>query len=1191
MKKLSLPFLVLLCLNAIQAQQHEEMSNLRMEPRANVVSYDEENDIEHLRYGDASSLLSLAEDWTVTMDSGRYVMTSDYEFPRSWKAYRIFFRMQAPSGYGLWMGDKLVGISHDCSAVTEFDISDLIRYGKTMPLTVRHVGSDDGALLDPYDVSFQPQCTLLFKPLLNVQDYTIVAEYSPSSQSGSYTVEADLFNVKAKGKCYLEVELWDSKGHQVDKLGKWCFFDSRNLTTQTISSTLSNILPWNAEVPRLYTAVIRLYDDKMALQDLVGTRFGFRTISCHDALTVNGKAINLKGVTLQLEDDLSSPEAFKRLRNQMVLMKCNNVNALRITGGNPQPRLFELCDELGFYVVCDANLFPSSSMGHAVATDNEFSDLFADRVRALYGQYKNHPSVIAWSLGDSPDNGVCMQTAYRELKRLDRSRAVVYTAAQYSDNTDIIAPQECNVDFLNQYLAKKQSRPLMMLSYGDVWGNSFGGLTPLWDKVIDHADIQGGFLQMRDWQTFLSLPYLAECKHLYRPFDIRITSTSADAAEFDVTNLCDFRPLADFSLDYVIGTNHNSNIVAGDVALSLKPGESKSIKLKVPKLSLQADEEVSIIFTLRQRGNTNTVPRNTVLYTQQFQLPSTPASAQPFAAQGDNLKIETDTLHGVHIYNDVVSSIFNDSLGLLTSLSYKGHQLITQPLRLNFMRPPSANDAVDPNGVRQWMRYGLGHMDCEVVAANCHRVDGGTVGIDVMFRYSSAKHGDLFDVRQTFVVYPTGDILINNNITLSEQINSVAKVGVQMGLDKQLDTAEWFGRNIESYPDRHDAGLIAQQSRPIASLFHQYQGGVQHAGNYTDTRWAAFRNAEVGLYVDIPDTLCNFSIYPFDDTQMFGCREEVGWPGVHEQDFWTLNVDSRVMGVGCMLGGIPTPETALLKAHKYQFTIHLRPFGCATSHAQNFRAIAYPKVVSSVIEPPVISKSRERFDAPMSVAITSATPKTEIRYTLDGSIPTEKSQLYTKPFAIQNSVLVKARAFKKGEPPSFVATQQFTFDYVLSTTFAHKPNTPYNKNASKALYDGELGDVNDLSHGWLGFSGHPMQVDLELAKSIHVSQVVLRFAHVPDAWVFAPAQVEVQLSADGKLFSDPIPATITYDAAAETMNTTQLQVIAIPADRGDVRFVRVIARPINRIPQWHRAKGLNPWIMVDEIEIKESLTQ
>ena len=243
MKKLSLPFLVLLCFNSIQAQQHEEMSNLRMEPRANVVTYDDENDIERLRYSESSSLLSLSDDWAIAMDSGRYVLTADYEFPRNWKTYRIFFRMQAPSGYGFWMGDKLVGVSHDCSAVSEFDISDLIRYGKTMRLTVNHVGKDEGALLDPYGVSYQPQCTLFFKPQLNVQDYTITTDYSPSNQSGSYMVEADLYNSKAKGKCYLEVELWDSKGHQVDKLGKWCFFDSRTLTTQTISKVYYAVRP------------------------------------------------------------------------------------------------------------------------------------------------------------------------------------------------------------------------------------------------------------------------------------------------------------------------------------------------------------------------------------------------------------------------------------------------------------------------------------------------------------------------------------------------------------------------------------------------------------------------------------------------------------------------------------------------------------------------------------------------------------------------------------------------------------------------------------------------------------------------------------------------------------------------------------------------------------------------------------
>ena len=1161
-----------------------------MEPRANVISYDNENAIERLRYDESSSLLSLSDDWVVTMDSGHYVLVADYEFPRDWREYRLFFRMQAPSGYGLWIGGKLIGISHDCYTTTEFDITDVVRFGKTMRMEVLYAGRDDGSLLDPHNIVYQPQCNLLFKPLLNVQDYTIQADYSAVNQTGSYTIETDLYNVKAKGKCYLEVEIWDSKGHQVDKLGKWCFFDKRNEATQSISSTLSNVLPWNAEVPRLYTAVIRLFDEKMVLQDIVGTRFGFRSLSCQGVLAVNGKSITLKGVTLQLKESLASPDALKRLRNQLVQMKFYNVNAIRVIGGNPQPRLLELCDELGFYVVCDANLFPTSTMGHAVATDNSYSDMFVSRVRSLYGQLKNHSSIIAWSLGDSPDNGVCMQAAYRELKRLDYARPVMYSGAQYSDNTDIIAPRDCNNDFLNQYLAKSQPRPLVMLTYGSIFGNNFGGIQSLWQKVYDHTSLQGGFLNVTDWQSMLSLPYISELKHLYRPFDIVMTSTSADAVEFDITNLNDYRQLADYSLDYVILTNLKPNIVAGDVALSLKPGDTKSIKLKVPKLSIASGEEASIVFTLRQRGNTASIPRNTVLNTQQFSLPSTRSLTQPFVANGYSpLKIEKDSVSKIHIFNNDFSLIFNDSLGLITNLSNHGNDLITQPIHLNFMRVPSPNDCIDPNGVRQWMLYDLGYMDCEVVATHCRPLDAGAVGIDVMFRYSSAKRGDIFDARQTFVIYPTGDILVNNDITMPEQLKSVARVGLQMGLSKDIDTAEWFGRNIESYPDRRSSGLIAQQSRPISTLFHKYRC-IQHAGNYSDIRWAAFRNGSVGLYVDIIDTLSNFSIYPYSDVQMFGMREEVGWQGVQEQDYWTLNIDSRMAGVGSAQGGIFIDETALVKAHKQQFTIHIRPYDCAKNVAMEFRGIAYPKVVSSVVEIPVISKSRDRFDAPMSISITCATPKAEIRYTLDGSVPTEKSLLYTKPFTIQNSVLVKARAFKKGEAPSFVASQQFTFDYIVSCTFAHKPNTPYNKNANKALFDGELGDVNDLSRGWLGFSGHNVQVDLELGKNIHINQVQIRFAHVPDAWVFAPAQVYVQVSADGKKYSDPVSATITYDAAAESMNTTQLQVLGIPIEKADVRFVRVVAVPISRIPQWHRAKGLNPWTMIDEIEIKENLT-
>lgn len=1187
MKRLSLPLFLLLCFHIIQAQQPEGIENGRIAPRANVITYEHENDIEHLKYDRSPYLSLLDDDWTRTLSDGHTALSQSFLVPRDWKDYRITFRMQAPAGYALLVDNQQVGISHDGAATTEFDITSRIRPGKTLTLTLQYVGSE-GALLEsfPSPTYLEPQdCALLLKPLQNIQDYTIYAAYIPNAHNGEYSIDLEIFNLKKKGRCYLEVEIWDPKGHQVDKLGKWCFLDKNATTQQSITSSVAQVQPWSAESPKLYTAVLRLFNDKMEQQDVCGTRFGFRTIDSHNSLSVNGRPITLKGITLQpqhLNIGHASSD-IKLLRNQMVQMKCNNINAIRYVGSNPpSERFLELCDELGFYVVCDAYLSPTSNMGQAVAADNEYSDLFAERVRNLYGQYKNHPSIIAWSLGNSPDNGICMQSAYHALRQADPQRPVLYSGAQYSDNTDLIAPLHCNTDWLSQYIAKQQERHLLMLSWGGILGNTFGGAVNLWQKVLDHDRIQGGFFDAQDWSQLSPKPYLPELKQLYRPIDVRLTSVSADAAEFLITNLCDFNTLADYRLEYIICTNLKPDIVSGDVPMALKPGESNEFKLKVPQMTLYAGEELSIKFILRQRNTTPTIPRNTVLSTTQFALPSTNAPNYAFSDfQGSAFQIEKDSAHQITIHNNLCTLTFNDSLGTITSFLYQGSPYLVNGPRLNFMRPPSENDLSDPNAHRQWSRYAPAEVHCDVVATNCRAINPHTVGIDVMLRYASDRHGVLFDVRQTYMILSSADIIIHNDITVSEQIKSMARVGMQLGIPRMFTQAEWLGRDAESYCDRHASTILSQQNRSIQQLQYHYPT-PQHEGNYAETRWVAFQNDIQGIYLDIIDTLCNFSINEFDDNAKLRQTADT-------LDYWQVNIDYAMSGVGGAASGLYLTDRDLVKGHKYNFTFHMRPFLRIDNNAQDFRRIIYPKAISNITEMPIIRKNKDRFDSPMLVTISCPTPKAAIRYTLDGTVPTEQSPLYTKPIPIHNSVVVKARSFKTGEAPSFVATEQFTFDYIIDCQFSHKPNTPYNKNATRALSDGEFGDVNDLSHGWLGFSGHDVQIDLQLSKAISMNEVCLRFAHVPDAWVFAPAQVQVAVSTDGQEYSAFQPADITYDASSEELNTTQIQVVNIPFAHDNVRYVRILAQPIKRIPAWHRAKGLKPWIMMDEIVIKEEI--
>ena len=168
-----------------------------------------------------------------------------------------------------------------------------------------------------------------------------------------------------------------------------------------------------------------------------------------------------------------------------------------------------------------------------------------------------------------------------------------------------------------------------------------------------------------------------------------------------------------------------------------------------------------------------------------------------------------------------------------------------------------------------------------------------------------------------------------------------------------------------------------------------------------------------------------------------------------------------------------------------------------------------------------------------------------------------------------------------------MASRRFSYDYITSATFENKPNTPYNYNQETILFDAVRGEITDLSQGWLGFSGNDMSVVLQLSKPIDLQDVELHFAHVPDAWAFAPTQVMVYVSEDGENFSQAIPAKIKYNPGEKDMDMPQLQTVRIDVDRQNVRYVRVVAKNLGRIPVWHKAKGLRPWIMVDEIQLNE----
>jgi len=184
------------------------------------------------------------------------------------------------------------------------------------------------------------------------------------------------------------------------------------------------------------------------------------------------------------------------MRKDIALMKQNNVNAVRTSHYPNDPRWYQLCDEYGLYVVCEANI-ESHGMGYgkeSLAHNKDFKAAHLDRTMRMVERSKNHPSIIIWSLGNEAGNGENFEATYDWIKEHDKTRPVQYEQAGQGRNTDIYCPMYAKVEQMIEYAQKNPTRPLIQCEYAHAMGNSTGNLQVYWDAIHKYPSLQGGFI-------------------------------------------------------------------------------------------------------------------------------------------------------------------------------------------------------------------------------------------------------------------------------------------------------------------------------------------------------------------------------------------------------------------------------------------------------------------------------------------------------------------------------------------------------------------------------------------------------------------------------------------------------------------------------------------------------------------------
>lgn len=218
------------------------------------------------------------------------------------------------------------------------------------------------------------------------------------------------------------------------------------------------------------------------------------------------------------------------------------------------------------------------------------------------------------------------------------------------------------------------------------------------------------------------------------------------------------------------------------------------------------------------------------------------------------------------------------------------------------------------------------------------------------------------------------------------------------------------------------------------------------------------------------------------------------------------------------------------------------------------------------------------------ISIVSEDSGAVIRYTLDGTDPTNNSPLYSEPFRIDKPSTVKALTLAKGKNPSPVSTANYYNAYIFKgVQYLSTYSSDYPAAGDKAMIDSKRGSTSNSDKAWQGFEGNDLEVVLDLGEKKKMNQVTLGCLSDNPSWIFLPTALEVAVSNDGKKFK--IAAVEIYEAPKENQGNS-VKDLTLSLKQVNGRYVRIKAKNIGTLPDWHSGKGNKAWLFVDEIIVE-----
>lgn len=442
---------------------------------------------------------------------GSYLKHFDLKPTMIGKRIRICFEGVEEAMY-LWLNGQFVGYAEDSFTPSEFDLTPYIRE-KDNVLAVQVHKMSTAAFLEDQDFfrffGIFRNVTLKAVPDVHMEDVWFQPELNYDNKRGSVTVRMKVSATMQVAVNALFV-LRDREGNVVVENSTKLHGSNGNLTGEIYTET-GVIKSWDNHHPYLYHASVELKNAENGnLLEIIPYDIGFRRVEIIDkVIYLNGKRLVITGVNRhEWSPKTGRCIGLEEMHSDIACMLKNNINAVRTCHYPDQIPWYYLCDEAGIYVMAECNLESHGTFQKLGAVEPscnvpgsipQWKEAVMDRARTSFETFKNHTSILFWSLGNESYAGDDIEAMNVYFKNKKDGRLVHYESAYYNrayEDTisDIESRMYPKPQDVAAYLSDKPKKPYILCEFMHDMGNSMGGLGD-YMKLIDEFDLyQGGFI-------------------------------------------------------------------------------------------------------------------------------------------------------------------------------------------------------------------------------------------------------------------------------------------------------------------------------------------------------------------------------------------------------------------------------------------------------------------------------------------------------------------------------------------------------------------------------------------------------------------------------------------------------------------------------------------------------------------------